>query len=384
MAFWSRLNHALGFDRAKKDVRAAETEGRSRLWRATYFLRPLLALLVILYTVAAILRLSVLSGDAMDYAQPVLAPAAAPEQVAAPMGGDAQEQVAAAACHESEIADMTARIVEIIAQENVWVPADPQYKIGWFGVFGFAPGPFFDNKAAFQIGAMRVVRRVSVELADILGRIRGTSAPDDDLVAARGFLQTQERAWIFNPFDARLATFATSAASAYADAAERLHAYNDRVAACDATFDARADNLFQLLDRAANEIGGMVDQLSQRASTGRWSVEEKMMVDQGWGFGFFDFKADNLFHEARGMMWAWHGIMQAARADFADVIAQRNLDSVWDQMEIHIAQSAALNPLVVSNGAEDSLLAPAHLASMGVNMLRARANMTEIRGILDR
>jgi hypothetical protein len=53
-------------------------------------------------------------------------------------------------------------------------------------------------------------------------------------------------------------------------------------------------------------------------------------------------------------------------------------------MEGHIAESAALSPVIVSNGAEDSLFFPAHLSAMAVNMLRARANMTELREILNR
>lgn len=390
MGFWSRLNHALGFDRASRTKRELDLEDSSRFRRVLYFIRPALALFVILYTVSAVVRLSVMSGDDLDYPRAVLvapAPAGEPGSEAGdepPAAAAPQAMGIAGVCRQSRVVDMTIRILDVLVNENSWIPSDPQYKVGWFGLVGFQPGPFLDNKASFQIGALRVTRRISMELADILGRVRGTSAPDVDLEDARALLQWSERAWLFNPFDDRLPLFATSATSSYRNAIRRLERYNERLASCDAMFDARADNLFQLLDRFANDIGGMVDQLNARSANRSWDLRSKTMVETGWNWGYFDWRADNLFHEGRGMTWALHGLMQAAREDFANVVAQRNLESIWDRMEAHIAGAASLNPLVVSNGAEDGFVAPAHLASLGVNMLSARSNMTEAREILNR
>jgi hypothetical protein len=269
--------------------------------------------------------------------------------------------------------------------QNVWAPGDPQYKFGYLGIASFEAGPFWDNKASFQRGALRAARRISVELVDLLGRARGTSAADDDLQAARGALQWNETAWIFNPFSERLPLLSTSASASYRQAIELLDRYNARLQACDALFDSRSDNLFQLLDRIANDVGGLTDTLAQRSKAERWDVETKMMVPgPGNNLGVFDFRADNFFYEAHGAMWAYHGILQAARVDFGEVVRQSNLTQIWDRMETHVAETAALDPLIISNGSEDSMVAPAHLSSMAVNMLRARANMTELREILNR
>ena len=102
--------------------------------------------------------------------------------------------------------------------------------------------------------------------------------------------------------------------------------------------------------------------------------------DRGW----FDFRADNFFHEMRGRMYAYHGLLQAARIDFAEVIEKRDLADVWDRMEAHVAEAANLSPLIVSNGREDGFMMPDHLSVMAENVLRARANMTELRDILAR
>jgi hypothetical protein len=79
-----------------------------------------------------------------------------------------------------------------------------------------------------------------------------------------------------------------------------------------------------------------------------------------------------------------HGLLQGTRADFAEVIKTRDLADVWDRMEAHVAEAAVLNPMVVSNGRSDGTFAPDHLAVMAGFVLRARANMVELRSILDR
>lgn len=375
---WSR--RVMGFDRVSRARRAEDLPGRSMIGKVVYFGRPVLALLAIVYIVLLVVRFSTISGDGLDYPQGVIALG---ETARVP--GVAVEGAPAGTCAPSRIAAMSVRILDILVDENTWVPGDPQFKIGFFGVLSFEATPFFDNKAAFQIGAIRAVRRVSIEMADLLGRARGTSAADPDLQDARGALQWNERAWIVNPFDARLQLISASAASSYRDARARLVSYNSRLAACAALFDPRGDNLFQLLDRIANDIGGMTDQLAQRSKAEGWDVATKSFVPaDGNNRGVFDFRADNLFHEARGMMWAYHGLLQGVRADFHDVIVQRNLGGVWDRMEEHVAEAASLDPLIVSNGRDDSLAMPDHLSVMGVNMLRARANMTELRDILNR
>lgn len=374
---WDRVRRLAGFDRFKRETREAEARDVGRARRILYFARPVLALLVVLYTVAMVSRLTVINGDDLGYPQLIVGtepPAVAPGA----QGPDG-------ACGPSAVAQMTAHILDVLVNQNTWVPADPQYKIGWFGVAPFASGPFFDNKASFQIGALRAVRRISIEMVDLLGRARGTSAADPNLQDARGSVQWNERSWIVNPFDPRLPLLSTAAATSYRSAIEDYRAYNDKLVACEALYDSRSDNLFQLLDRIANEVGGMTDQLASRSKGDQWDVASKQIVPgTGNNRGFFDFRADNLFYEAHGLMWAYHGLLQAIRADFSDVVVSANLGQIWDRMESHVAESASLEPFIVSNGREDSVFTPDHLSAMAANMLRARANMTEIREVLAR
>ena len=226
---------------------------------------------------------------------------------------------------------------------------------------------------------------MSIELTDTLGRVRGTSEADPDLVAARGRLQIDETTWILNPFNDRLPLWGTSAASNYAASIDLFDRFNTRLASCEALFDARADNLFQLLDRVSKDLGSLVDQIGKRSQGKVYDVATHTFIDgEGNNAGWFDLRADNLFHEARGRMYAYHGLMQGARIDFADVLDKRDLTDVWDRMEARIAETADLSPLIVSNGREDGFMMPDHLSAMAENVLRARANIVELRDILAR
>ncbi len=289
-------------------------------------------------------------------------------------------------CAHSRIVQMQVGLLDLMVNQNPWVPGDPQYRLGFFGLLDFADTPWFDNKAAMQTGMLTVVRRVSLDLADTLGRVRGTSEADPDLQAAQGRLRVNERAWVLNnPFDPQLQTVMEGAEQSYRGAIPLYQKYNDRLGACDALFDVRRDNLRTLIDRLAADLGSMASRLNTRSKAKEWSVEQKAFVDAGGNnSGYFDFHADNLFHEARGELFALHGVLQAVRQDFARTIEVSDLRQVWDRMEAHIAEGVRLDPMIVANGREDGTLTPDHLSVMGEKLLRARANMVELRDILDR
>jgi len=289
-------------------------------------------------------------------------------------------------CARSQIVDVQGFLIDFLVNQNTWVPSMPQFKAGLFGLVSWEATPFFDNKASFQRGVLRALRRTSVELSDILGRTRGTSEVDGSLQAARGLLQYDERTWWFNPFEAERSFGPVQPSQRiYRRAIGLYDTYNGRLARCEALFDARADNLQQFLDRIAADVGSQVDALAKRSQGTRYDAKTDTFVDaDGNDRGWFDTRADNFFMEASGKMYAYHGLLQGARIDFANVVEKRDLADVWDRMEQHVAEAAALAPWIISNGREDGLLMPDHLSILAENVLRARANMTELRDILKR
>lgn len=380
---WDRLRAFFGFHRLTRKGRGNDLQQRGLFRRIFYFVRPVLMLFVLIYLGTMIWRFSWIRGEDLNYPQMALQ-----EVVAIPASEETEPESGdqlIKTCAPSQIVVMQQTLIDLVVNQNDWAPATPQYKMGLFGLVDWADTPFFDNKASFQLGVIGAVRRTAVELTDTLGRVRGTSAANPDLEAARGALQRNEMTWRVNPFDDRLPFWDTPAAVSYENARRLYGEFNKSLSTCDALFDARADNLFQMFDRITKDLGSTVDQIARRSQGRVYDVNTHSFVEgEGNDAGWFDMRADNLFHEARGRMYAYHGILQGARIDFADVIHKRDLADVWDRMEAHIAEAAALSPVIVSNGREDGFMMPDHLSVITQNIFRARANLTELRDILAR
>jgi len=283
----------------------------------------------------------------------------------------AGEQVAAGAgtetaktCGNSGIAQVAADLTDFNVNQNAWISSMILYKLGLFGI-DWDHTPFMDNKASFQRGINQAVRRTSTELADNLGRVRTTSQIDADLQDARGNLQFDEETWYFglNPFGPK-----TPTPSYYRDAVTKLRSFNARLATCQATFDARADNLKQYIDRISSDIGSTSAILKERAEN----------HNNGW----FDFRADDRFWFAYGQLYAYYGLMKGAQADFEDVIKEKHLGNLWDTMDSQFVSALRIQPFIIANGREDGWIMPTHLTTMGFYVLRVRSNMVEISNVL--
>lgn len=284
-------------------------------------------------------------------------------------GGAAVAQAPAApttGCVRSALVDVTADLIDMNVNQNVWISSMLASKMGFFGI-PWKNTPFFDNKAAFQLGVNQVMRRTTIELVDTLGRVRGTSQIDQNLQDARGHMAFDEDAWYFgtNPFG-----FRTPTPGIYRQAIDDLRVFNDNLAQCKSTFDARADNLLTFLDRIAGDIGSTSDILRAR-------------IDDS-NAGWFDPRADDRFWFAYGQLYAYYGILTASKADFSAIVVERNLTALWTRMLEQLRIALDMQPHIISNGNESSAIFPSHLANMGFYLLRVRSNLVEIRSVLDR
>jgi hypothetical protein len=279
------------------------------------------------------------------------------EQVAAGAGTDT-----AKTCGNSGIAQVAADLIDFNVNQNAWVSSMVLYKLGLLGI-DWDDTPWMDNKASFQRGINQAVRRTATELADNLGRVRTTSQIDTNLQDARGQLQYDESIWYIS----RNGMTATTP-SMYRRAMGNLRSFNARLATCQATFDARADNLKQYIDRIASDIGSTSAILKERAEN----------HNNGW----FDFRADDRYWFAYGQLYGYYGLMKGAQADFEDVIKEKHLQSLWDTMDAQFVSALRIQPFIIANGREDGWLLPTHLTTMGFYVLRVRSNMVEISNVL--
>lgn len=267
-------------------------------------------------------------------------------------------------CGRSAIIDVAATLTDFNVNQNAWMTSMLTYKAGFFGL-DWDKTPFLDNKASFQRGIHTAVQRMSNEMVDSLGRVRGTSQIDPDLQKARGQLQYDMSSWYFglSPLG-----FRQSSPSSYRIGIEGLNLFNARLVKCEATFDARADNLSTMIDAITSQIGSTTAAIDERSRNNN--------------LGWFDTQADNFFWEAMGQMYAYYGFLSAAHADFEDVIRTRALDAVWNRMEEQLRSTLDLDPLIISNGREDGWVMPTHLTTLGFKILRVRSNLVEAREIL--
>jgi hypothetical protein len=281
------------------------------------------------------------------------------EEVAATGGG-----TTAKTCGRSAIVDVASSLNDFNVNQNRWVSSMLAYKSGLFGL-SWDNTPFFDNKASFQRGIHSAVQRISNELVDSLGRVRGTSQIDPDLQKARGQLQYDTSSWYFglSPFG-----FKQSSPASYRIGIDSLNVFNAKLAKCEATFDARADNLAIMIETITSQIGSTTAAIDERSKNNN--------------LGWFDTQADNFFWESMGQLYAYYGFLSAAHADFEDIIKTKALDAVWNRMEDQMRAALDLDPWIISNGKEDGWVMPTHLTTLGFKILRVRSNLVEVRDIL--
>jgi hypothetical protein len=271
---------------------------------------------------------------------------------------DADPQFAArgVAAGESNAVAVAADLVTREVDVHTWTPMMPF----------FTPAGILDNMPNYQRGIMAALGRFSTELMDQLGRTRGSSQTDRDLEQARGFLNEQPNVWIWQP-SVSIWPSATSAQK-YRAGRDKLLAYNKRLAAGQAVFERRADNLQALLDRIANDHG------SDSA------VIDQHIVEQAGNL--FDMHCDDIFYFNKGRLYANYLLLRELGKDFDQVIREKGLTSSWNTTVETFRVASQLQPWVVWNGYPDAFLIPNHLAAQGFYLLRARTQLREITAIL--
>jgi hypothetical protein len=251
---------------------------------------------------------------------------------------------------------MAAALIDREVNKNDWPANDPF----------FYPGAALDNMPNFQIGMIAALGRFAVEMTDQIGRTRGSSQADPDLDKAAGLLKYSPTVWIFDPSTSWAPT--ASSESQYRAARRALLAYNQKLASHQGIFERRADNLLSTLDRFAADIGS--------AS----AILEQQIRDHA--SDFVDFRADDVFYNAKGKLYAYALLFRALGKDFDKVIQERDLTDAWKQTESSLLEAGTLHPWIVINGQPDGLFLPNHLAVEGFYLMRARTQLREVTNIL--
>ncbi|GHD41244.1 hypothetical protein GCM10017083_05430 [Thalassobaculum fulvum] len=249
-----------------------------------------------------------------------------------------------------------AALIDREVNQHFWVANDPF----------FYPSSWLDNTPNYQQGIVYALSRFAIEMTDQIGRTRGSSEADRDLDKAAGLLKYPGDVWIYNISTSLLPT--ASSEAQYRSARRALLAYNDRLAAGDAVFERRADNLLATIDRIAADLGSASATIDQHLAQPR-----PLLVDT---------RVDDVFYGVKGRLYGYFILLREMGDDFEPVLKEKQLDQVWAQMLDSLRQAAVLDPLVVMNGDPDGSLLPNHLAVQGFYLLRARTQLREIGSVL--
>jgi len=253
----------------------------------------------------------------------------------------------------SNAVSMTVSLIDREINKNSWVANNP-----WF-----MPSSYIDNMPNFQNGIVYAASRFVIEMGDQIGRTRGSSQIDEDLNEAVSRIKYSGDIWVWQPSVSILPQMPSE--SQYNQAIKHLEGYNQRLANGEAVFDKRADNLLQTLERISGDLG------SSSAS-----------IDGHRHNGFFDTKADDIFYQTKGRMYAYYLILKSLGEDFQDVLEEKNAVKVWDEALVSMRKAAELRPTVVTAGTPDAMFIANHLNTIGFYLLRSRTQLKEVSSIL--
>ena len=221
-----------------------------------------------------------------------------------------------------------------------WLPNDKLY-----------PTVLLDNPQNFQLGILESLRYTTRVLRDKLSRLRTTDKIDPDAEAAFVFFSNDPFKWIL-----------PSAESKFKAGVKSLKKYEARLAAGQADFYPRGDNLNELLDQFVSLLGGINTRLSNAPRT-----RTKVLTEETAGDAYTKgeryvrvhvpwTEIDNNFYYGRGVAFGLRQMMLAVKYDFRNILEVKKAEELADRI-IHVLDQSQFEPLLVLNGSRGSVWA---------------------------
>ena len=219
------------------------------------------------------------------------------------------------------------------------------------------PSVLLDNPQNFQLGELEAMRYGVQVLRNNLTRLRTTDLIDPDVDEAYTRFSNPPTDWMFPSAEAR-----------YKAGADALRRYRVKLAAGQAHFYPRADNLMETLSqfnsllggantRLYNCVGNFTTRISEEtAGEGRITgtdgePKHLMQAEVPWS------KIDDQFYFAQGVAFGYHEIMVSVLQDFAGVLLERNATSLAQSIVRDFLDYSQFEPLYVANGSFGSMWA---------------------------
>ena len=215
-----------------------------------------------------------------------------------------------------------------------------------------SPSYYTDNTANFQLGVLQVARHASRVLRDNLSRQRTSDTVDKAADQAYSLLANDPLKWMF-----------PSAEGAFGGGVEQLRDFQNRLGDT-AGFYPRSDNLVQLLESLASELGAVNDRLLQARKSDEVS----------WNL------VDDQFYYSQGVAWAMLALVEAIAVDFERVLMDKNAMEIT-RMIVTSLEEAQFDPWIVTNGGKSGVLAN-HSSNLKAFLDDARQKINSLISIL--
>jgi hypothetical protein len=149
----------------------------------------------------------------------------------------------------------------------------------------------------------------------------------------------------------------------YRSGRDALLDYNRRLSSGKAVFEARADSLAALLDRMSRDLGAEAETIESRLAQSNTVISRS---------------ADDLFYQVKGAVYGYAVLFKALETDFAPVIRDFRLQTLWTAASDALADASSLRPWIVLDARPDGTLFANHLAAEGFYVMRAQARIADL------
>jgi Uncharacterized protein conserved in bacteria len=218
------------------------------------------------------------------------------------------------------------------------------------------PTVFLDNPQNYQLGALEMMRYTVRTMRDNLARFGSADAMNQECDQAFTLLSINAKKWMF-----------PRAESEYKKALDALRVYRQKLAAGEAGFSPREDNLKELLQQYVSLLGAINNRLanapgSQRAKGGQPTAAESAAdpaASQVEQYGAVDVpwhQIDDNFYYAQGAAYVLRQMLAAIKYDFSVILDSKNAGPQVDNI-IAVLDQCQFEPLIVLNGDIGSITA---------------------------
>ncbi|ABM02883.1 conserved hypothetical protein [Psychromonas ingrahamii 37] len=254
---------------------------------------------------------------------------------------------------------------------------------GFFSNDVTPPGLFMDNVPAFEYGALKQIRDLSLAMRLNFSRSPSQTTGDNDLEKAQEKINTSHKNWAL-----------PSAEKEYRQAIASLVRYRTRLvknSQNEAQFYTRADNLSAWLSAVEKRLGSLSQRLSSSVGQDSYNIvlagdsstkqstetAQQMQIKTPW------FQIDDVFYESRGATWAILHFLKAIEVDFTDVLEKKNAQVSLNKIikDLESTQAVVWSPVIL-NGSGFGLLAN-HSSVMASYVSRANVALIDLRRLLE-